>query len=98
MDRRRARGGAALLALDLDPDASAPPIVETAAPRRPGWTSSPSCRPRSAPTLRLEAGEAEHRQVTAAFVKFTGVEALLAKGGPEALSEPLASSARPSAG
>ena len=36
--------------------------------------------------LLLEAGEAEHRQVTAAFVKFSGVDELIAaKGGPEAL-------------
>jgi len=31
--------------------------------------------------LLLEAGEAEHRQVTAAFVKFTGVDALLEQNG-----------------
>jgi class 3 adenylate cyclase len=40
--------------------------------------------------LRLEAGEAEHRQVTAGFLKFTGIEALLAQGGPAAVNEPLA--------
>ena len=68
-------------------------------PRRPGVPDlEPFVPPALRAYLRLEGGEAEHRQVTAAFVKFTGVEALLAKGGPEALSEPLASSARPSAG
>lgn len=35
--------------------------------------------------LVLEAGEAEHRQVTAAFVKFTGVDALLADEGAGAV-------------
>ena len=35
--------------------------------------------------LVLEAGEAEHRQVTAAFVKFTGVDALLAAEGHDAV-------------
>ena len=65
------RGGAALLALDREPDAAA---------RRSSRT--PTDRPRSSELepfvpialrayLRLEAGEAEHRQVTAAFVKFT---------------------------
>jgi class 3 adenylate cyclase/tetratricopeptide (TPR) repeat protein len=34
--------------------------------------------------LVLEAGEAEHRQVTAAFVKFTGVDTLLAAEGADA--------------
>jgi class 3 adenylate cyclase/tetratricopeptide (TPR) repeat protein len=84
------RGGAALLALDHDPDASAPPIVEAAVPAPSGLELEPFVPPALRAYLRLEAGEAEHRQVTAAFVKFTGVEALLAKGGPEALSEPLA--------
>ncbi len=84
------RGGAALLALDLDPDASAPPIVEAPVPAPSGLELEPFVPPALRAYLRLEAGEAEHRQVTAAFVKFTGVEALLAKGGPEALSEPLA--------
>jgi class 3 adenylate cyclase/tetratricopeptide (TPR) repeat protein len=84
------RGGAALLALDLDPDAAAPPIVETAVPAPSGLDLEPFVPPALRAYLRLEAGEAEHRQVTAAFVKFSGVEALLAKGGPEALSEPLA--------
>ena len=92
------RGGAALLALERSRRFRAADRRGAPPPRRPGWTSSPSCRPPLRAYLRLEAGEAEHRQVTAAFVKFTGVEALLAKGGAEALSEPLASSARPSAG
>ena len=35
--------------------------------------------------LVLEAGEAEHRQVTAAFVKFTGVDTLLADKGANAV-------------
>ncbi len=35
--------------------------------------------------LRLEGGEAEHRQVTAAFLKYSGVDALLAANGPEAV-------------
>ena len=35
--------------------------------------------------LVLEAGEAEHRQVTAAFVKFTGVDTLLAAEGANAV-------------
>ena len=83
------RGGAALLALG-EPDAAAPPVFDDS--DRP--PSIPDLEPfvplglRS--YLRLESGEAEHRQVTAAFVKFTGVEALLAQGGPAAVSEPLA--------
>ena len=83
------RGGAALLALDREPDAAAPPVVEDA--DRP--SDVPDLEPfvpvalRS--SLRLEAGEAEHRQVTAAFVKFTGVEALLAQRGPAAVGEAL---------
>jgi class 3 adenylate cyclase len=40
-------------------------------------------------SLRLEGGEAEHRQVTAAFVKFAGVEALLAQHGPAGIGEAL---------
>jgi class 3 adenylate cyclase/tetratricopeptide (TPR) repeat protein len=84
------RGGAALLALDREPDASAPPVVEDAdgPPSVPELESFVPVPLRA--YLRLEAGEAEHRQVTAAFVKFTGVEALLAQGGPAAVSEPLA--------
>jgi class 3 adenylate cyclase/tetratricopeptide (TPR) repeat protein len=39
--------------------------------------------------LRLEGGEAEHRQVTAAFLKYTGVDALLERGGAEAVGEQL---------
>jgi class 3 adenylate cyclase/tetratricopeptide (TPR) repeat protein len=35
--------------------------------------------------LVLEAGEAEHRQVTAAFIKFSGVDALLAAEGSDAV-------------
>jgi class 3 adenylate cyclase/tetratricopeptide (TPR) repeat protein len=35
--------------------------------------------------LLLEAGEAEHRQVTAAFVKFTGADGLLEREGPDSL-------------
>jgi predicted ATPase/class 3 adenylate cyclase len=35
--------------------------------------------------LLLEAGEAEHRQVTAAFLEFSGVDELLATEGPEAV-------------
>jgi class 3 adenylate cyclase/tetratricopeptide (TPR) repeat protein len=83
------RGGAALLALE-EPDAAAPPVFDDPV----GPLSLPDLEPfvplalRS--YLRLEAGEAEHRQVTAAFIKFTGVEALLAQGGPAAVSEPLA--------
>jgi class 3 adenylate cyclase/tetratricopeptide (TPR) repeat protein len=83
------RGGAAVLTLE-EPDAAAPPVVDDPV----GSPSLPDLEPfvplalRS--YLRLEAGEAEHRQVTAAFVKFTGVEALLAQGGPAAVSEPLA--------
>jgi class 3 adenylate cyclase/tetratricopeptide (TPR) repeat protein len=33
--------------------------------------------------LLLQAGEAEHRQVTAAFLKFTGVDESIAAAGPE---------------
>ena len=85
------RGGAALLALDREPDAAAPPIAE--------GSDRPDAAPELEPFvpvalrshLRLEAGEAEHRQVTAAFLKFTGVEALLAQGGPAALGESLSS-------
>ena len=83
------RGGAALLALDREPDAAAPPVVEDA--DQPG--SSVELEPFVPVALRsslgLEAGEAEHRQVTAAFVKFTGVEALLAQRGPAAVGEAL---------
>ncbi|HET7856935.1 MAG TPA: tetratricopeptide repeat protein [Gaiellaceae bacterium] len=83
------RGGAALLAIDPDPDAAAPPLVEDLPP------PSPTQLEAYVPTalrayLRLEAGEAEHRQVTAAFLKFTGIEALLAQGGGAAVNEPLA--------
>ena len=35
--------------------------------------------------LLLEAGEAEHRQVTAAFLKFTGVDEAIAEEGAEAV-------------
>jgi class 3 adenylate cyclase/tetratricopeptide (TPR) repeat protein len=84
------RGGAALLALDREPDATAPPI-----PDEPVGPSPLADLETFVPLglrayLRLEAGEAEHRQVTAAFVKFNGVETLLAHGGPAAVSEPLA--------
>jgi class 3 adenylate cyclase/tetratricopeptide (TPR) repeat protein len=84
------RAGAALLALDPDPDAAAPPVFD----EEPRPSTELDLEP-YVPTLlraylRLEAGEAEHRQVTAAFVKFTGVESLLANAGPAAVSEPLA--------
>jgi class 3 adenylate cyclase/tetratricopeptide (TPR) repeat protein len=39
--------------------------------------------------LALETGEGEHRQVTAAFVKFSGTDDLLAREGPEAVLEQL---------
>jgi class 3 adenylate cyclase/tetratricopeptide (TPR) repeat protein len=82
------RGGAALLELDRDPDAAAPPIFEEV-----DGAASVELEPFVPVALRsslgLEAGEAEHRQVTAAFLKFTGVEALLAKGGPAAVGEAL---------
>jgi class 3 adenylate cyclase/tetratricopeptide (TPR) repeat protein len=84
------RGGAALLKLGRDPDAAAPPIFDEEAQPASRLDLEPFVPAPLRAYLRLEAGEAEHRQVTAAFVKFTGIEALLAKGGPEAVSEPLA--------
>lgn len=84
------RGGAALLKLDRDPDAAAPPVFEAGAAEPSGLELEAYVPASLRPYLRLAAGEAEHRQVTAAFLKITGVEALLAKGGPEAVSEPLA--------
>jgi class 3 adenylate cyclase/tetratricopeptide (TPR) repeat protein len=84
------RGGAALLELDRDPDAAAPPVFEAEAAEPSGLELEAYLPALLRGYLRLAAGEAEHRQVTAAFLKFTGVEALLAKGGPEAVSEPLA--------
>jgi class 3 adenylate cyclase/tetratricopeptide (TPR) repeat protein len=39
--------------------------------------------------LLLEAGEAEHRQVTAAFLKFTGVDDVIATKGAEAVYDHL---------
>jgi class 3 adenylate cyclase/tetratricopeptide (TPR) repeat protein len=84
------RGGAALLKLERDPDAGAPPIFDEDARPASGLDLEPFVPAPLRAYLRLEAGEAEHRQVTAAFVKFTGVEALLAKDGPEAVSQPLA--------
>jgi class 3 adenylate cyclase/tetratricopeptide (TPR) repeat protein len=82
------RGGAALLALDREPDAAAPPIVEDA--DRPAPVELEAFVPVALRSyLGLEAGEAEHRQVTAAFVKFTGVEGLLAQGGTAAVGEAL---------
>ena len=84
------RGGAALLKLDPDPDAAAPPVFEADAAEPSGLELEAYVPAPLRGYLRLAAGEAEHRQVTAAFLKFTGVEALLAKGGPEAVSEPLA--------
>ena len=83
------RGGAALLALDREPDAAAPPVVETPTGRPSALELEPFVPVALRSYLRLEAGEAEHRQVTAAFVKFTGVEALLAQRGPAAVGEPL---------
>ena len=83
------RGGAALLALDREPDAAAPPVVEDPDLRDAAPDLEPFVPVALRSHLRLEAGEAEHRQVTAAFLKFTGVEALLAQGGPAALSESL---------
>ena len=44
--------------------------------------------------LLLEAGEAEHRQVTAAFLKFSGVDDLIATTGPEMTYGRLASLAQ----
>jgi len=85
------RGGAALLALDREPDAAAPPVVDDPVLRDAGPDLEPFVPVALSSHLRLEAGEAEHRQVTAAFLKFTGVEALLAQGGPAALAESLSS-------
>src|SRR6185503_4446665 len=82
------RAGAAFLALDSEPDAAAPPVVEDG--DRPVPAELEAFVPvalRS--SLGLEAGEAEHRQVTAAFVKFTGVEGLLTQGGPDGVGESL---------
>ena len=84
------RGGAAILALEQDPDAAAPPVFDGDDEPASALDLEPYVPASLRAYLKLEAGEAEHRQVTAAFVKFTGVEALLAKGGPEAVSEPLA--------
>ena len=84
------RGGAALLKLERDPDAGGSADLRSRARRAVGLDLEPFVPAPLRAYLRLEAGEAEHRQVTAAFLKFTGVEALLAKGGPEAVSEPLA--------
>ena len=81
------RGGAALLALDREPDAAAPPVVEDADQPGSPVELEPFVPVALRSSLGLEAGEAEHRQVTAAFVKFTGVEALLAQRGPAAVSE-----------
>ena len=83
------RGGAALLVLDREPDAAAPPIAEDSDRQDAPADLEPFVPVALRAHLRLEAGEAEHRQVTAAFLKFTGVEALLAQGGPAALSESL---------
>jgi class 3 adenylate cyclase/tetratricopeptide (TPR) repeat protein len=84
------QGGAALLVIDPDPDPAAPPIVEDV-PTPPSPVDLEPYVPTALRAyLRLEAGEAEHRQVTAAFLKFTGIEALLAQGGPAAVNEPLA--------
>ena len=44
--------------------------------------------------LLLEAGEAEHRQVTAAFVKFSGVDELLERESTDAVHARLAALAR----
>lgn len=44
--------------------------------------------------LLLEAGEAEHRQVTAAFLKFTGVDAAIAAEGAEVVHDRLATLAQ----
>lgn len=84
------RGGAALLRLDPDPDAAAPPVVEAESAQHSGLELEAYVPAPLRAYQRLAAGEAEHRQVTAAFLKFTGVEALLAHGGPEAVSKPLA--------
>ena len=84
------RGGAALLALGRDPDAKAPPLADEV-DRPTAELELEAFVPAALRSyLRLEAGEAEHRQVTAAFLKFTGIDALLARGGPAAVSEALA--------
>jgi class 3 adenylate cyclase/tetratricopeptide (TPR) repeat protein len=44
--------------------------------------------------LLLEAGESEHRQVTAAFLKFTGVDDAIATEGAEAVYDRLSALAR----
>ncbi len=83
------RGGAALLALDREPDAAAPPVVEDDGRPSADLELEPYVPIALRAHLRLEAGEAEHRQVTVAFVKFTGVDALLARQGPDAVAEAL---------
>ena len=84
------RGGAALLALTASPRPRPHPSPRTPAGRARSDELEPFVPVALRAYLRLEAGEAEHRQVTAAFLKFTGVEALLAQGGPAAVSEALA--------
>ena len=84
------REGAALLELDREPDPAAPPVVEDSSLPPSGLNLEPFVPVALRSYLKLEAGEAEHRQVATAFVKFTGVEGLLAKGGLEAVSAPLA--------
>jgi len=84
------RGGAALLALDRDPDASAPPVAEDENGPAAGLELEQFVPVALRSYLRLEAGEAEHRQVTAAFLKFGGIDALLARDGPAGVSDALA--------
>jgi class 3 adenylate cyclase/tetratricopeptide (TPR) repeat protein len=83
------REGAGVLALDKDPDAAAPPVFEAEVLGSSGLELEGFVPAAIRSFIRLEAGEAEHRQVTAAFVKYTGAEALLARGGSAALSEAL---------
>ena len=88
--RRAGRGGPAACST-ASPTPRPHPSPKSPTNRLRSQTSSRSFPSPLRAHLRLEAGEAEHRQVTAAFLKFTGVEALLVQGGPQALSESLSS-------
>jgi class 3 adenylate cyclase/tetratricopeptide (TPR) repeat protein len=55
-------------------------------PRAPGIDLSTLLDPSLAEHLRLDVGDSEHRQVAIGFVEVSGVDALIARQGPAAVS------------
>jgi class 3 adenylate cyclase len=87
-------GGRLLRRLDIEEESDADVVAHLASVAGGGGDLAEFVPEPLRAQLILEAGEAEHRQVTAAFVKFGGVDALLEVGEAKRVHEQLAALAR----